>query len=95
MVNICPSNPIMAPLSATPLVDSITASSKLFHPCSEINEHLYESQINFKEQCVNNDSNNTSFFKLFHYSLTISQSEHIGQCDTPHHLSDVRRGAPS
>jgi len=23
------------------------------------------------------------------------QSEHIGQCDTPHHLSDVRRGAPS
>jgi len=27
--------------------------------------------------------------------LEIEQSEHIGQCDTPHHLSDVRRGAPS
>ena len=26
---------------------------------------------------------------------TRNQSEHIGQCDTPHHLSDVRRGAPS
>jgi len=24
-----------------------------------------------------------------------SQSEHIGQWATPHHLSDVRRGAPS
>ena len=25
----------------------------------------------------------------------IEQSEHIGQWATPHHLSDVRRGAPS
>jgi len=25
----------------------------------------------------------------------MAQSEHIGQWATPHHLSDVRRGAPS
>ena len=28
-------------------------------------------------------------------NLRTAQSEHIGQWATPHHLSDVRRGAPS
>jgi len=28
-------------------------------------------------------------------SILVTQSEHIGQWATPHHLSDVRRGAPS
>ena len=34
----------------------------------------------------------TYYIILYHH---ISQSEHIGQWATPHHLSDVRRGAPS
>jgi len=28
-------------------------------------------------------------------SILVTQSEHIGQWATPHHLSDVRRGASS
>jgi len=28
------------------------------------------------------------------YNIINIQSEHIGQWATPHHLSDVRRGAP-
>ena len=33
--------------------------------------------------------------KQLNLQHTHGQSEHIGQWATPHHLSDVRRGAPS
>ena len=42
------------------------------------------------------DCNKLKFFgQLCRLCPRLLQSEHIGQCDTPHHLSDVHRGAPS